>query len=76
MSASPGRYGGMRGLVYLRLLLAGLGVFVLPDQVAIPDAFRAFDDDGSLSDPNINSAVSNQGIKLVEFCHRQDITLS
>ncbi len=36
MAASPGAYGGMRGLIALRMLLANLGVILLPEQVAIP----------------------------------------
>lgn len=71
MAASPGGYGGMRGLVYLRLLLNNLGVVVLPDQVVVPDAFGAFDDKDFLKDPKTRRAVSNQGLKLLEFCNRQ-----
>ena len=50
MSASPGGLGGLRGLVFLRMLLGNLGVTVIPDQQAVRQAFKAFDDTGDLVD--------------------------
>jgi NAD(P)H-dependent FMN reductase len=50
-SASPGRFGGMRSLMALRQsLVLGLGALVLPEQLAIPNAREAFDDQGQLKD--------------------------
>lgn len=50
-AASPGRLGGVRGLIMLRQILAvGLGALVLPDQILIPSAAAAFDSDGRLKD--------------------------
>lgn len=66
MSASPGALGGSRGLVFLRMLLANMGVIVLPEQKAIPQAFKAFNDDGSLSDDRNHQAVLALGRKLAE----------
>jgi chromate reductase len=49
--ASPGYYGAMRSLLTLRQILAvGLGATVIPQQLALPRAMNAFEDDGSLKD--------------------------
>lgn len=64
MAASPGALGGLRGLVFLRMLLANIGVTVLPDQQTIPQAFKAFNDKGSLIDDRKQNNVINLGKKL------------
>jgi chromate reductase, NAD(P)H dehydrogenase (quinone) len=44
-AASPGRAGGLHSLIALRQILElGCGAFVIPEQVAIPNADQAFDD--------------------------------
>ena len=48
LSASPGRLGGLRGLVHVRAILGNLGAIVLPEQHAISSASDAFDDDRKL----------------------------
>ncbi len=50
VSASPGRLGGLRGTMHLRDCLVSIGVRALPEQVALPNAGSAFDDDGRLLD--------------------------
>ena len=64
MAASPGALGGLRGLVFLRMLLANIGVTVLPDQQTIAQAFKAFNDNGSLIDDRKQNNVINLGKKL------------
>lgn len=50
---SPGYYGAMRSLLQLRAILSvGLGATVIPQQMALPRAMQAFDEDGSLKDEN------------------------
>ncbi len=50
-AASPSGFGGMRGLIATRQVLElGLSALVLPDQIAIPKAVDAFEDNGHLKD--------------------------
>jgi chromate reductase, NAD(P)H dehydrogenase (quinone) len=50
-AVSPGGYGGMRGLMATRQVLElGLSALVLPDQIAVPRAMEAFEDNGHLKD--------------------------
>ena len=66
MSTSPGALGGLRGLVHVRAILSNIHVLVLPDQKAIPNAHKAFDDHGSLTDPKQQQAVLGLGARLTE----------
>jgi chromate reductase, NAD(P)H dehydrogenase (quinone) len=50
-AASPGGFGGIRGLMHTRQVLElGLGAMVLPDQIAVPRAMDAFEANGHLKD--------------------------
>jgi len=56
--ASPGYYGAMRSLLHLRQILEiGLGATVIPQQLALPRAGDAFDEDGSLKDKAQQTAL-------------------
>lgn len=57
MAASPGAFGGVRGLPHLRQVLATLGVTVLGTQVAVPRAHEAFGPDGRLADERVAKSV-------------------
>ena len=48
LSASFGRFGGLRGLVHARALLTNLGILTVPRQAAIGAAGEAFDATGQL----------------------------
>ena len=50
VSASPGGFGGMRGLAAVRSILGNIGVIVLPDQFALARAHDAFTPNGELVD--------------------------
>ena len=66
LAASPGQLGGLRGLVTVRSILGNIGVLVLPEQVAVPQAHAAFTDDGQLKEPARQSAVEGVARRLVE----------
>jgi NAD(P)H-dependent FMN reductase len=65
-ATSPGAFGGLRGLSQLRLLLSGIGTTVLSDQIAIPKAADAFDDQGLLVSEKRQQAIERVVAKLVE----------
>jgi chromate reductase, NAD(P)H dehydrogenase (quinone) len=67
MSASPGALGGLRALVHVRAILGNLGVIVLPEQVAVPKAYEAFEPDGALIDQKQQAAVVGLGQTLASF---------
>jgi chromate reductase, NAD(P)H dehydrogenase (quinone) len=64
MSASPGNLGGLRGLTHVRSILGNIGVLVLPDQVAIGNAYQAFDENGNLKDEAQQTSILQLGNKL------------
>jgi chromate reductase len=70
MSVSPSVLGGIRGLAQLRQILTNIQVIVLPDQVALPNAHTAFNDNGSLSDEAQNDKVIALGASLARFTQR------
>ena len=65
IAASPGDYGGSRGLAQLRPFLVNIGIFILPDQVTIAKANEAFGPDGKLLDPAQDSLVRELAASLV-----------
>lgn len=48
MTASPGRFGGLRCLNHLRAILTSVGVHVLPTEIAVPNVHEMFDGDGEV----------------------------
>lgn len=67
MSASPGALGGLRGLVHLRSILGNIQVLVIPDQVAISMADKAFDGQGSLVEPRLQQGIEGVGAKVADL---------
>jgi chromate reductase, NAD(P)H dehydrogenase (quinone) len=56
-SASPGKFGGMRGLYHLRATLMACGALILTEQLSVSFAARAFDDDERLANENDRSRL-------------------
>jgi NAD(P)H-dependent FMN reductase len=67
MSASPGALGGLRGLVHVRSILGNIGVLVMPQQIAVPNAFEAFQENGTLRNPEQQQGIEKLGGALVDL---------
>jgi NAD(P)H-dependent FMN reductase len=70
MAASPGALGGLRGLVFLRMLLGNIGITVLPEQLAIAQADKAFHEEGYLLDNSKQQTIINLGKNLAEHLQK------
>lgn len=71
LSASPGFLGGMRGLRHLREVLTELRMIVLPQQVSLPAADKAFDGEGQLNDPATSRRLGELVGELLAMSGRQ-----
>ena len=67
LATSPGGLGGIRGLVHVRAILEGIGVIVIPEQKAIPNAYQAFDESGKLTDEKQAQGIIEIAQKLTEI---------
>jgi chromate reductase len=66
LAASPGGYGGARGLVQLRQFLGNIRINVIEPQVTIPAAHGIIRPDGSFADPAVETALRNLGATLAD----------
>lgn len=70
-AASPGGFGGYRGLIQLRQTLGlGLGATVLPEMTVVIRANDAFDDIGSFKDEAMTKTLQTMLARLVEEAGR------
>jgi len=65
MAASPGAFGGVRGLYHLRAILNTLGVEVIAQQLLLPRASQAFGADGEFTDPKQGEQLGRLARRLV-----------
>ena len=70
MSASPGNLGGMRGLVAARSMLGNMKFLVVPDQVCVSLADKAFDANGVLKDENTRLSLEKLGFYLASLLEK------
>jgi chromate reductase len=67
-AASPGRSGGLRSLMALRQILElGCGALVIPEQVSIPNAAQAFDDNDEIADLGTANLLRTELQRLVDM---------
>lgn len=50
LSASPGQRGGARALEHLQAIIENVGGTVMPQKMALPNAYNAFNEQGHLKD--------------------------
>lgn len=67
VSASAGRWGGLRGLRHVRDILTTLGCVVLPEQYCLSGADLAFDEEGSIKDDKVRKGAAAIGARLTTF---------
>jgi chromate reductase, NAD(P)H dehydrogenase (quinone) len=67
ISASDGRWGGIRGLSQVRHTLTILGCLVLPEQYCLSAAAQAYDEAGRIKDDKVRQGASAIGARLAEF---------
>jgi chromate reductase, NAD(P)H dehydrogenase (quinone) len=67
MSASPSPLGGLRGLVHIRAVFGNIFSYIIPQQKSVPQADKAFDENGNLKDAKTQQDVMNIGKSLTQF---------
>lgn len=65
LAASPGGYGGSRGLAQLRPFLQNINITVIEQQITIPKVHEIIGADGSLEKEDVANAVRLLGAELV-----------
>lgn len=62
-----GRMGALNALNALRVIGRSLHAWVVPEQVSIPEAWRAFTAEGHLTDPRLEHALKQVGQQVARF---------
>ena len=70
VSASPGTYGGMRGLVIVRYILGNIKVTLIPDTFSLSNAADAFAENGTLKDGKQAERAKGVGAALANALKR------
>jgi NAD(P)H-dependent FMN reductase len=61
--------GSLIGLSSLREVGRSLRSWVIPDQVVVPEAWKIFKDDGSVSSPKMEARLVELGQQVARFAH-------
>lgn len=70
MAASIGPFGGLRALAHLRQVLGTVQMMVIPEQLAVPFADRAFSPEGALIDALPSAILDGLVSRLVDVAGR------
>ena len=69
VGVSGGRAGALNALDGLRSIGRGLHAWVIPKQVSIPEAWKAFHADGSLNDQELENRLLEVGQQVARFAY-------
>ncbi len=70
LAASPGKLGGLRGLMTVRSILESIGTICIPEQFSVAQAGEAFDEAGNLKDAKQTAEVDKVAKRLVEVASK------
>lgn len=70
LAASPGAFGGIRGLIQLKTVLSGIKSWVIPEQVLCSNAHLAFDESGNLKNEMVKKQIDTAFAGLSSFLRR------
>ncbi len=70
LSASPGAFGGLRGVLHVRTILMQLQALVLPNNFGLPKAHEAFDESGKLKDSKTFEALAKSVAQFKKISSR------
>lgn len=69
IGVSGGILGATHALDSLRSIGRALHAWVIPEQAAIPEAYKFFDSEGNLKDKNLEKRVKNVGRQVARFAY-------
>ncbi len=69
VGVSGGRTGALHALDGLRVIGRVLHAWVIPEQVSIPEAWKAFDAAGNLQDPELEGRLLQVGRQVARFTY-------
>ncbi|WP_211198083.1 NADPH-dependent FMN reductase [Permianibacter fluminis] len=69
MGASPGPFGGVRGLNHLRDIVSRLGVLTWPDMMTVTNADTAFDDSGAFVDGKQQTRLEKLAAAMIQLAN-------
>jgi FMN reductase len=69
VGVSGGALGAVHALSHLRTVGRALHAWVMPEQVAISEAWKAFDEKGNLKNPEVEERLLELGRQVVRFSY-------
>jgi NAD(P)H-dependent FMN reductase len=67
VGVSGGTLGATNALIGLRTVGRALHAWVLPEQVSVPEAYKAFGEGGRLNDPSLEGRLKDVGRRVARF---------